>query len=100
MRLGTGVHDRNQLGLGVLMDDITDRLEKIKSDALSQSAARKMAREAQAAENRRKFPTAARLMDLFKDFQPRILYAKENGHEIGKRLRLDSEKSTGGKSDD
>ena len=65
------------------MDDPKAKLEKLAHDALAQSAARKASRAAQAEENRRRFPTAARAMDLFACFNPRILYAREGTDEIG-----------------
>ena len=65
------------------MDDPKTKLEKLAHDAIAQSASRKASRAAQAAENRRRFPTAARAMDLFACFNPRILYAREGTDEIG-----------------
>ena len=65
------------------MDDTKAKLEKLAHDALAQSEARKASRAAQAAENRRRFPTAAMAMDLFASFNPRILYAREGTDELG-----------------
>ena len=65
------------------MDDPKTKLEKLAHDALTQSASRKASRAAQAEENRRRFPTAARAMDLFACFNPRIIYAREGTDELG-----------------
>ena len=65
------------------MDDPKAKLEKLAHDALAQSAARDAFRAAQAEENRRRFPTAARAMDLFACFNPRIIYAREGADELG-----------------
>ena len=65
------------------MDDVQTKIKRLATDAIAQSAARKASRAAQAAENRRRFPTAARAMDLFACFSPRILYAREGTDEIG-----------------
>jgi hypothetical protein len=65
------------------MDDPKTKIERLAHDALAQSQARQDARRARAEENRRRFPTAARAMDLFACFHPRILYAREGTDEIG-----------------
>lgn len=66
--------------------DPVAKVTQLAADMLAQSAARTLAREAKAADNRRKFPVAARLMDLFKDFDPQLTYARENGVEIRRRV--------------
>jgi hypothetical protein len=43
------------------------------------------ARERKAEENRKAFPYAAELMDQFAEFDPKLIYAEENGRSIGKR---------------
>ena len=67
------------------MSNPVEKLERLVQDALAQSAARESARRAKAAENRRLFPTAAKLMDSFAVFSPRLIYAREGGREIGKK---------------
>lgn len=42
-------------------------------------------RERQRTENRRNFPLAAEMMEMFAEFNPRIVYAEENGKSIGKK---------------
>lgn len=44
-----------------------------------------MNREEKAAENRAAFPYAAEMMDLLEEFQPKLIYAEENGRSIGKK---------------
>lgn len=43
------------------------------------------ARERKAEENRKAFPYAAELMDQFAEFEPKLIYAEENGRSIGKK---------------
>lgn len=43
------------------------------------------ARERKAEENRATFPYAAELMDQFAEFEPKLIYAEENGRSIGKK---------------
>lgn len=42
-------------------------------------------REAARTRNREQFPYAAELMDQFAEFDPKLIYAEENGRSIGKR---------------
>lgn len=44
-----------------------------------------MNREEKAAANRAAFPYAAELMDQFAEFEPKLIYAEENGRSIGKK---------------
>ena len=39
-------------------------------------------------QNRKNFPTAAKLMDAFKVFSPRMIYAEEIGKKIGKEHQV------------
>lgn len=43
------------------------------------------ASERKAEENRKAFPYAAELMDQFAEFEPKLIYAEENGRSIGKK---------------
>lgn len=47
-------------------------------------AVRKVSREEVAAQNRLNFPNAANVMDQFKAFNPRLIWAEEGGKSIGK----------------
>lgn len=49
--------------------------------AASQIAKREVART----RNREQFPYAAELMDQFAEFDPKLIYAEEDGRSIGKR---------------
>lgn len=49
--------------------------------AASQIAKREAARN----RNREQFPYAAELMDQFAEFDPKLIYAEENGRSIGKK---------------
>lgn len=49
--------------------------------AASQIAKREDART----RNREQFPSAAELMDQFAEFEPKLIYAEENGRSIGKK---------------
>ncbi len=42
-------------------------------------------REQEAEENRKNFTAAAEGMVLFAEFNPKVIYAEENGRSIGKR---------------
>ncbi len=42
-------------------------------------------REASRTENRKNFTAAAEAMDLFAEFNPRVIYAEENGKTIGRK---------------
>lgn len=44
-----------------------------------------MNREEKAAANRAAFTYAAVLMDQFAEFEPKLIYAEENGRSIGKK---------------
>lgn len=43
------------------------------------------ARERQAEKNREAFPFAAEMADLLAEFQPRLIYAEQDGRTIGKK---------------
>jgi hypothetical protein len=59
---------------GVWLDaDIQSKIEKIQSD---------LAKEKEA--NRRHFTVATKLMDAFKDFDPKLKYAEQGGRTVGK----------------
>ena len=42
-------------------------------------------REAKAENNRRDFPTMAKMLDQFKAASPRAIWCEENGRHIGKK---------------
>jgi len=42
-------------------------------------------RERKAEENRKQFPHAAELADLLAEFNPKLIYAEQNGRSIGKK---------------
>lgn len=60
------------------------------------AAAQVSKREAAKTENRKNFPFAAELADLLAEFNPKLVYAEENGSTIGKRpdtsLSLDGDR--------
>ena len=62
------------------MSDFTGAFDAIRQ----REAVRKISRDEVAAQNRLNFPNAARLMDQFKAFKPRLLWAEEGGKSIGK----------------
>ena len=60
-------------------------VERVAALAASQIAKRAAART----RNREAFPYAAELMDLCAEFQPKLIYAEENGRSIGKKPQDD-----------
>lgn len=47
------------------------------------------AREVEAAENRKNFTAMAEALDLFAEFNPKPIYAEENGRSIGRKPQDD-----------
>ena len=67
------------------MADPVAKLQALADYVVDRNGAQKAEREAKAAENRKNFPTATEAMEKFAIFNPRLLYARENGKEIGRR---------------
>jgi hypothetical protein len=59
-------------------DDVQDLIRK-----------RIAAREVEAAENRKNFTAMAEALDLFAEFNPKPIYAEENGRSIGRKPQDD-----------